>query len=55
MPIYDKPVRSIFPEMINDLVPDDGQIFLRDDAVEWFKKRYPKIKQGTISGGRTVH
>jgi hypothetical protein len=49
MPIYSKPVRALIPEMAKDLAPQPGQLFSKDDAVAWFAKRYPKIKQGTIS------
>jgi hypothetical protein len=49
MPIYDKPVRLIFRDMIADLAGDSTQVFTREAAVSWFEKRYPKIKQGTIS------
>jgi len=49
MPIYDKPVRSLIPEMIAALVHQPGQTFSKDDAIDWFAQRYPKIKLGTIS------
>ncbi len=48
MPIYDKPVRSILPDMITDLVSQAGQVFSRDAAISWFRDRFPKIKEGTI-------
>lgn len=47
--IYDKPVRSLIPEMIAALAPQPGHIFSKDDAIDWFAQRYPKIKVGTIS------
>ena len=47
-PIYDNPVRSLIPDMIAALA-QPGQVFSKNDAVEWFAKRYPKIKLGTIS------
>jgi hypothetical protein len=49
MPIYSKPVRVMIPELAADLVPQAGQIFSRDAAIDWFAQRYPKIKQGTIT------
>lgn len=49
MPIYSKPVRGLIPEMIAELAPQQGQIFSKEAAIEWFAQRYPKIKQGTIS------
>jgi endonuclease NucS-like protein len=49
MPIYDRPVRALMPDMIGDLAPQPGQIFSKQAAMKWFMDRYPKIKQGTIS------
>lgn len=53
MPIYDRPVRSIIPEMVRHLAPKPGQVFSRDSALAWFKEHYPKIKQGTITAHLT--
>jgi endonuclease len=49
MAIYDKPVRILIREMTADLAPQRGQLFSKDQAIEWFAQRYPKIKEGTIS------
>lgn len=49
MTIYSKPVRELIPEMIAELAPGPGRIFSRDAAIDWFRRKYPKIKQGTIS------
>lgn len=49
MPIYNKPVRVLVPEMVAELAPQPSQTFSREAAIEWFAQRYPKIKQGTIS------
>jgi len=49
MPIYDKPVRILIREMTADLARRTGQLFSKDQAIEWFAQRYPKIKEGTIS------
>lgn len=48
MPIYDQPVRTLMRDMISDLAPETGRIFAREDALQWFGRRYPKIKPGTI-------
>jgi len=53
VPIYDRPVRSIIPEMVRHLAPKPGQVFSRDSALAWFKEHYPKIKQGTITAHLT--
>ena len=49
MAIYDKPVRVLLKEMIEDLASQKGQRFSREHAIAWFGERYPKIKKGTIS------
>jgi Endonuclease NucS C-terminal domain len=49
MAIYDKPVRVLIREMTAALAPSNGQIFSKNQAVDWFANRYPKIKQGTIA------
>lgn len=49
MAIYDKPVRVLIREMVAELVPTKGQIFSKEQAIEWFGHHYPKIKEGTIS------
>jgi len=35
--------------MISALAPKSGQQFSRKDAIDWFYKHYPKIKEATIS------
>ena len=47
--IYDKPVRVLLQEMIEELAPQKGQRFSKEHAIAWFGERYPKIKKGTIS------
>jgi endonuclease len=49
MAIYDQPVRVLIREMVAELVPNKGQLFSKEQAIEWFGRRYPKIKEGTIS------
>lgn len=49
MPIYEKPVRLLLPEMISALATTPNKHFSKDDALEWFAARYPKIKEGTIT------
>lgn len=49
MAIYDKPVRELIPEMVNELAPERRRLFSRDAALAWFKEHYPKIKRGTIT------
>ena len=49
MAIYDRPVRLLMREMIDDLAPDAASVFTRRDALNWFAERYPKVKDGTVS------
>ena len=49
MPIYEQPVRIILRDMVSELAPKPGVPFSKSDAVAWFAKHYPKIKDGTIS------
>ncbi|HSH85947.1 MAG TPA: endonuclease NucS domain-containing protein [Methylophilus sp.] len=49
MAIYEQPVRELIKNMIGELAPNLGEAFTREDALNWFSKRYPKIKAGTIS------
>jgi len=47
--IYDRPVRLLMPEMIDQLAPRPDAIFTRQDALNWFREHYPKVKEGTVS------
>lgn len=49
MPIYDKPVRALMPEMVAELAPNPDCIFSKQAAIKWFTEHYPKIKQATVS------
>lgn len=49
MSIYEKPVKLLFNDMIDELGIEKGDIIKRDQVFAWFKQKYPKIKPGTIS------
>ena len=49
MAIYDKPVRFLMKDMVNDFGLQNGQSFLKQQAINWFAEHYPKIKKGTIT------
>lgn len=49
MAIYEKPVRLLMRDMVNDLSLQNGQSFVRQQAIDWFSQHYPKIKKGTIT------
>ena len=46
--IYDQPVRVLMRRMIDELAPTPEAVFTRRDAIAWFRKNYPKIKEGTV-------
>jgi hypothetical protein len=47
--MYEKPVRLLMPEMLEQLGLQGGQVISKEKAIRWFADRYPKIKQATIS------
>jgi len=49
MPIYDKPVRALLWDMVADLGLKRGQVLSKDQVLQWFRSKYPKIKEGTVS------
>lgn len=44
-----KPVRLLMHDMIASMGLVPGQSFTREQAVQWFAKHYPNIKQGTVA------
>lgn len=49
MTIYHKPVRLLFRDMVEDIGLEKGDTITKDQGVEWFRHKYPKIKTGTIT------
>lgn len=49
MAIYNKSVRLLMKDMVNAFSLQDGQSFVRQQAIDWFSQHYPKIKKGTIT------
>ncbi|CAN5594909.1 hypothetical protein BH23ACT6_BH23ACT6_26670 [soil metagenome] len=49
MAIYDRPVRLLMREMIDELAPDAETIFTRREALNWFGQHYPRVKDGTVA------
>lgn len=47
--LYSKPVRVLMKEMAADLAKAPDAIFTRQDAINWFAQKYPKIKVGTVT------
>jgi len=50
MPIYDKPVRLLMRDMVDDIQLKSGDIIEREQIIDWFATHYPLIKIGTVSG-----
>ncbi|HLL88073.1 MAG TPA: endonuclease NucS domain-containing protein [Tepidisphaeraceae bacterium] len=49
MPIYDKPVRELMKhDMVRDLSIASGTVFTRDNAVDWFRRHYPRVRESTV-------
>lgn len=48
MPIYEKSVRLLFEDMIEDLSVQKGDIIQRKKVLSWFEQKYPLIKKSTI-------
>lgn len=44
-----KPVRLLMQDMVSELGITPGQTFTREQAVQWFARRYPNVKQGTVA------
>ncbi len=49
MAIYEKPVKLLFKDMVKELGFKKGDVIQREQFFSWFKEKYPKIKEGTIS------
>jgi len=49
MSIYEKSVKLLFADMIDELGIKKGDTIKRDQVFAWFKQKYPKIKVSTIS------
>lgn len=48
MPMYDRPVRLLLTDMIQEFQREGRSTFDTSDAIAWFGRHYPKIKEGTI-------
>jgi endonuclease len=49
MPLYQKPVRELMRDMVTDLGLSQGEVVAREKVIEWFRVKYPLVKQGTIA------
>ena len=48
MALKEKPVRLLMQEMIKAMGLVTGQVFSREQAIQWFAEYYPNVKQGTV-------
>ena len=49
MPLYEKPVRLLMKDMVQDLALRPDDVFDRDRVLEWFTAKYKLVKEGTIT------
>jgi hypothetical protein len=49
MAIYEKPVRLLLKDMVEESNITQEDVIRREEVFAWFKEKYPKIKDGTIS------
>ena len=49
MAIYEKPVRLLMKDMVNDFATKKGDRITKNQVIGWFNDKYPKIKLGTIT------
>jgi hypothetical protein len=49
MALYDKPVRLLMRDMVADLGLGAGAVFSKDQVIDWFARKFPRVKEGTIS------
>ena len=49
MTIYAKPVRLLMKDMADAFALEPSQSFSKQQAIDWFAQKYPKIKTGTIN------
>lgn len=49
MSLYEKSVKLLFRDMIDDLAIKKSDVIERDKINSWFKTKYPLIKPGTVS------
>jgi endonuclease len=49
MALYDKPVRLLFWDMVADISLKKGEVLTKQQVIDWFGAKYPRVKQGTIA------
>ena len=46
--LNEKPVRLLMRDMVSAMALKPGDVFSREQAIQWFKAHYPNVKEGTI-------
>ncbi len=54
MPLYEKSVRLLFHDLLQELGLQKGEILDKQRIYSWFNQKYPLVKQGTISAHTTL-
>lgn len=49
MSLYEKPVWALMWDFVKDIGLQPGQVVTRDQVMQWFAQRYPKVKEATLS------
>ena len=49
MSIYEKSTRLLMKDMVKEIALKKGDRISKDQVISWFREKYPKIKQGTIT------
>jgi hypothetical protein len=49
MSLYDRPVRILFKDMVEDLGVNPSEVITREQVHGWFNQNYPKVKEATVS------
>jgi len=47
--LNEKPVRLLMHDMATSMSLAPGQVFTREQAIQWFAEHYPNVKQGTVA------
>ena len=49
MALYDKPVRLLLWDMVEEFSLKKGDVISKQQVIDWFNANYPKVKKGTIA------
>jgi endonuclease NucS-like protein len=49
MALYERSVRLLMRDMVAEIGLKKGQVITREEVVNWFAQRYPRVKRGTVT------